>query len=164
MTSKPRRLARRGVDRRPGAVDRARRSLPATTSSCRSSPGAIISDYGRVAARCSTGSSAERLPVVNPPSLLRWNSDKAYLAELAAKRRRRPSRRIAVDALRRAEPGRARPSGSATASWWSSRRSRRRRRGTYRIGLGDPLPAAERGRRDDDPAVRRAIATEANIR
>ena len=25
---------------------------------------------------------AERLPVVNPPELLRWNSDKAYLAEL----------------------------------------------------------------------------------
>ena len=27
----------------------------------------------------------ERLPVVNPPALLRWNSDKAYLAELAGK-------------------------------------------------------------------------------
>ena len=27
----------------------------------------------------------ERLPVVNPPQLLRWNSDKAYLAELIAK-------------------------------------------------------------------------------
>jgi glutathione synthase/RimK-type ligase-like ATP-grasp enzyme len=26
---------------------------------------------------------AERLPVVNPPALLRWNSDKAYLTELA---------------------------------------------------------------------------------
>ena len=25
---------------------------------------------------------AERLPVINPPALLRWNSDKAYLAEL----------------------------------------------------------------------------------
>jgi glutathione synthase/RimK-type ligase-like ATP-grasp enzyme len=24
----------------------------------------------------------ERLPLVNPPELLRWNSDKAYLAEL----------------------------------------------------------------------------------
>ena len=28
---------------------------------------------------------AERLPVVNPPELLRWNSDKAYLAELGGK-------------------------------------------------------------------------------
>jgi glutathione synthase/RimK-type ligase-like ATP-grasp enzyme len=27
----------------------------------------------------------EHLPVVNPPALLRWNSDKAYLAELAGK-------------------------------------------------------------------------------
>ena len=27
---------------------------------------------------------AEALPVVNPPALLRWNSDKAYLADLAA--------------------------------------------------------------------------------
>lgn len=27
---------------------------------------------------------AERLPVVNPPALLRWNSDKAYLAQLCA--------------------------------------------------------------------------------
>ena len=26
---------------------------------------------------------ASRLPLINPPSLLRWNSDKAYLAELA---------------------------------------------------------------------------------
>lgn len=28
---------------------------------------------------------AQRLPVANPPSLLRWNSDKSYLAELGAK-------------------------------------------------------------------------------
>jgi glutathione synthase/RimK-type ligase-like ATP-grasp enzyme len=28
---------------------------------------------------------AERLPVANPPSMLRWNSDKAYLAELGRK-------------------------------------------------------------------------------
>jgi glutathione synthase/RimK-type ligase-like ATP-grasp enzyme len=27
--------------------------------------------------------AAERWPMINPPSLLRWNSDKAYLAELA---------------------------------------------------------------------------------
>jgi glutathione synthase/RimK-type ligase-like ATP-grasp enzyme len=39
-------------------------------------------DYRRWLAfldRCET----ERLPVINPPALLRWNGDKAYLAELA---------------------------------------------------------------------------------
>ena len=39
------------------------------------------SDWLRFLARL----EAERLPVANPPQLLRWNSDKAYLAELEEK-------------------------------------------------------------------------------
>ncbi|HEV8407365.1 MAG TPA: hypothetical protein VGQ34_05470 [Sphingomicrobium sp.] len=38
-------------------------------------------DYGRWLDFLSQAES-ERLPVINPPALLRWNSDKAYLAEL----------------------------------------------------------------------------------
>lgn len=44
--------------------------------------------YQRMAARWFAALDqweAARLPMVNPPTLLRWNSDKSYLADLAAK-------------------------------------------------------------------------------
>ena len=89
----------------PVAVDRRRRPVAASTWSCRWSPGAITCDYARLARACSTGSKRERLPVVNPPALLRWNSDKAYLAELGDRAsrpsRRSPSKRAATRQPRR---------------------------------------------------------------
>ena len=54
----------------------------ASISSCRSSPGVITCDYANWLA-CSTASSARECTMLNPPALLRWNGDKAYLAELA---------------------------------------------------------------------------------
>ena len=51
---------------------------PASTSSCRWSPGAITCDYPRWLALLDRA-EAERWPMLNPPALLRWNSDKAYL-------------------------------------------------------------------------------------
>ena len=87
----------------------------------------------------------DALPVVNPPALLRWNSDKAYLAELAAKgvasvptlavescddealadaRRRFGTRQLVI-----------KPPISAGAA------------GTHRLVPDDPLPDDNRGRR-----------------
>ncbi|WP_206367613.1 ATP-grasp domain-containing protein [Sphingomonas piscis] len=87
----------------------------------------------------------ERLPVVNPPELLRWNSDKAYLAEL-------PSHgvstiaTVAVDACSDGDLEEARqrfgkqeivvkPPVSAGA--W----------GTYRLAAGERLPDDLQGQR-----------------
>jgi glutathione synthase/RimK-type ligase-like ATP-grasp enzyme len=87
----------------------------------------------------------ERAPCINPPRLLRWNSDKAYLAELDAKSV--PTvRTLAVDALDAAALGRARaqfdcaqlvikPAVSASAT------------GTFLLGPDDPLPDEVAGRR-----------------
>lgn len=86
---------------------------------------------------------AERLPVVNPVAVLRWNSDKAYLAELGERGISTvPS--IAVDALDQAALDAARdrfgteelvikPLVSASAY------------GTHVIGPGDAIPEAVRG-------------------
>lgn len=84
-----------------------------------------------------------RLPVANPVSVLRWNSDKAYLAELAGKGVATvPSLAFASfseQALTRAreEFGCAelvvKPTISASAY------------GTYRLGPGDPFPEPVRG-------------------
>ena len=87
----------------------------------------------------------DRLPVVNPPALLRWNSDKAYLAELAAKgvssvptlavercdeaALAEARRRFATDQLV------VKPPISAGAF------------GTHRLGPGDRLPSDNAGRR-----------------
>ena len=87
----------------------------------------------------------ERAPCINPPSLLRWNSDKAYLAELDAKSIATVPT-LAVDALDTAALGRARaqfgceqlvvkPAVSASAT------------GTFLLGLGDPVPDEAAGRR-----------------
>ena len=87
----------------------------------------------------------EQLPVVNPPALLRWNSDKAYLAELAATGVLTVPT-LAVDhcdeeaiaeARRRFGTGElvVKPPISAGAA------------GTHRLGPSDPLPDDNRGRR-----------------
>ena len=87
----------------------------------------------------------ERAPCINPPSLLRWNSDKAYLAELDAKSIATVPT-LAVDTLDTAALGRARaqfgceqlvvkPAVSASAT------------GTFLLGLGDPVPDEAAGRR-----------------
>ncbi|HET7709468.1 MAG TPA: hypothetical protein VFK50_08055 [Sphingomicrobium sp.] len=85
------------------------------------------------------------LPVVNPPALLRWNSDKAYLAEFDAMGL--PTvHTIAVDALDAHALAEARsrfgcsqlvvkPPVSASAT------------GTFKTGLNDPIPAEAAGRR-----------------
>ena len=88
---------------------------------------------------------AGRLPFINPPTLLRWNSDKAYLKELGGKGI--PSvETIEVESLDDAELAAAavrlgtaelvvKPPVSASAT------------GTHRIRVGDEIPAEERGRR-----------------
>ena len=88
---------------------------------------------------------AQRVPVLNPVALLRWNSDKAYLAELT-ERGVATVPTLAVDALADADLIAARerfdsaelvvkPPVSAGAD------------GTYRLGPSDPVPAAVVGRR-----------------
>jgi glutathione synthase/RimK-type ligase-like ATP-grasp enzyme len=87
---------------------------------------------------------AERWPLINPPALLRWNGDKAYLAELAD--RGVPTvPTLAVESCCDADLEEARrrfvsdwlvikPPVSASAS------------GTHRLGPNDDLPAESRGR------------------
>jgi glutathione synthase/RimK-type ligase-like ATP-grasp enzyme len=87
---------------------------------------------------------AERWPMVNPPALLRWSSDKAYLAELA-ERGISTVPTLAVEACGDADIEEARrhfasdwlvikPPVSGGA--W----------GTHRLGPNDDLPAESRGR------------------
>jgi glutathione synthase/RimK-type ligase-like ATP-grasp enzyme len=86
---------------------------------------------------------SERTPVLNPAPLLRWNSDKRYLAELGAKGIHVIPTRLA-DRLDEAALADAReefgaelvikPPVSASAY------------GTYRLGPGDPLPDEAVGR------------------
>lgn len=100
---------------------------------------------------------AERLPVVNPPALLRWSSDKAYLAELG-------ERGVATvptivveqcgdedldDARRRfgSDWLVVKPPVSGGAD------------GTFRIGPGDALPEETRGRPTIIQPLIRSIAT-----
>jgi glutathione synthase/RimK-type ligase-like ATP-grasp enzyme len=87
----------------------------------------------------------EQLPVVNPPALLRWNSDKAYLAELADKGVSsvptltvdRCDEESLTEARQRfgTEQLVVKPPISAGAA------------GTHRLGPGDQLPDDNRGRR-----------------
>jgi glutathione synthase/RimK-type ligase-like ATP-grasp enzyme len=87
---------------------------------------------------------AERWPMINPPPLLRWNGDKAYLAELADEGVPTVPT-LAVEACCDADLDEARrrfatewlvikPPVSASAS------------GTHRIGPNDELPADSRGK------------------
>ena len=101
---------------------------------------------------------AERLPVLNPPALLWWNSDKTYLTQLAA--RYVPTvATIEVDALDDASLAAAadffgteqlviKPPISASAA------------GTHLIRVGEPIPAVERGRRMMIQPFVSSIATE----
>jgi glutathione synthase/RimK-type ligase-like ATP-grasp enzyme len=88
---------------------------------------------------------AERWPMVNPPALLRWNSDKAYLAELGRKGIASVPT-LEVDHLNEAALTAAhsvlgaselviKPPVSA-AAW-----------GTYRLGPGEPVPTEVHGTR-----------------
>lgn len=85
----------------------------------------------------------ERVPVLNPVPMLRWNSDKRYLAELDAKGIQVIPTRLVEEmnevalADARAEFGEElviKPPVSASAD------------GTHRLGPADPLPADSRGR------------------
>ena len=87
---------------------------------------------------------AEGWPMINPPALLRWNGDKAYLAELA-ERGVSSVPTLAVEACCDADLEEARrrfdserlvvkPPVSASAA------------GTHRLGPHDDLPADSRGR------------------
>lgn len=87
---------------------------------------------------------AEHWPMINPPALLRWNSDKAYLTELAD-RGVATVPTLSVEACCDADLDQARrnfgcdtlvikPPISASAS------------GTYRLGPNDDLPEDSRGR------------------
>ena len=101
---------------------------------------------------------AEQLPVTNPPRLLRWNSDKAYLKELAGKGI--PTvETIEVESLDDDELAAAatrlgseelveKPPVSASAT------------GTHRIRVGDEIPAEERTRRMMIQPFLPSIATE----
>ena len=101
---------------------------------------------------------AERLPVTNPPRLLRWNSDKAYLKELCGKGI--PTvETIEVESLDDVELAAAsarlgteelvvKPPVSASAT------------GTHRIKAGQEIPAEERGRRMMIQPFLPSIATE----
>jgi len=100
----------------------------------------------------------EALPVVNPPALLRWNSDKAYLAELAGKGVAAVPT-LAVDHCDEEAIAEARrrfgtdelvvkPPISAGAA------------GTHRLGPSDPLPKDSRGRRAIIQPLVRSIVSE----
>jgi glutathione synthase/RimK-type ligase-like ATP-grasp enzyme len=100
----------------------------------------------------------DRLPIANPPALLRWNSHKAYLAELGAMGV--PSvATIEVAALSDADLRRAaeefgtselvvKPPVSASAT------------GTHRIRPGDEIPLSEQGQRMMIQPFLPTIATE----
>ena len=104
------------------------------------------------------GVEVDRLAMVNPPELLRWNSDKAYLKKLAAKGV--PTvETIEVEQLREADLEQAaevfgtaelvvKPPVSASAT------------GTHRIRVGDEIPASERGQRMMIQPFLPSIATE----
>ena len=101
---------------------------------------------------------AGQLPFTNPPKLLRWNSDKAYLKELRGKGI--PTvETIEVESLDEGELAAAaaqlgneelvvKPPVSASAT------------GTHRIRMGDEIPAEERGRRMMIQPFLPSIATE----
>jgi glutathione synthase/RimK-type ligase-like ATP-grasp enzyme len=100
-------------------------------------------DYARWLALLARA-EAESWPMINPPSLLRWSSDKAYLAELAD--RGVPTvPTLAVEACCDADLEEARrrfdtdwlvikPPVSASAT------------GTHRLGVHDDLPSDSRGK------------------
>ena len=96
--------------------------------------------------------------MINPPALLRWNGDKAYLKELSAKGIPTVDT-VEVEQLSEADLVKAaelfgtvelvvKPPVSASAT------------GTHRIGVGDPIPASERDQRMMIQPFLPSIATE----
>jgi len=88
---------------------------------------------------------AERARVLNPVALLRWNSDKSYLAELAD-RGIATVPTLAVDALADADLADARARFDATEMVIKPPVSAGAD-GTFRLGPNDAVPAAVAGRR-----------------
>jgi len=101
---------------------------------------------------------AKGLPVVNPPQLLRWNSDKAYLKELSGK---------GIPAVRTIEVGALDDENLADAADRFGSPELVIKPpvsggafGTHRIRVGDPIPASERGKRMMVQPFLPSIATE----
>ena len=101
---------------------------------------------------------AKGLPVVNPPELLRWNSDKAYLSELSSKEI--PSvQTIEAQTLSDADLAAA-SERFGTAELVIKPPVSGGAFGTHRIRVGDPIPASERGKRMMVQPFLPSIATE----
>jgi len=101
---------------------------------------------------------AKGLPVVNPPQLLRWNSDKAYLKELSGK---------GIPAVRTIEVGALDDENLADAADRFGSPELVIKPpvsggafGTHRIRVGDPIPPSERGQRMMIQPFLPSIATE----
>jgi glutathione synthase/RimK-type ligase-like ATP-grasp enzyme len=101
---------------------------------------------------------AKGLAVVNPPELLRWNSDKAYLKELSGK---------GIPAVRTIEVGALDDDNLADAADRFGSPELVIKPpvsggafGTHRIRVGDPIPPSERGQRMMIQPFLPSIATE----
>ncbi len=101
-------------------------------------------DYPRWLALLDRAQS-EGWPMANPPALLRWNGDKAYLAELGAKGVATVPT-IEVEALDSASLAAA-AEQFAVADLVVKPPISGGAEGTYRLGAGDPIPADVAGRR-----------------
>ena len=143
MTSRRPRWRRRGSrssrERGPKSA-----TSPGSTSCCRSSRGAITCDSPSGCALLERMAQAGAPAMLNPPALLRWNSDKAYLEQLAAAGVPTVASRTvaALDDAALAEARAAfgdqlvvKPLVSAAAD------------DTFRLGPDDPIPASVRGKR-----------------
>ena len=116
-TSRPHALTRRGVDGRRRCRGPMPATSPASTSSCRWSPGAITCDYARLARACSTALEARALPMRQPARAAALEQRQGLSRRACATRAFRRSRRL------RSKPADdARSRGSAadasTASGW----------------------------------------------
>ncbi|MDQ3246039.1 MAG: hypothetical protein M3Q52_03935 [Pseudomonadota bacterium] len=99
----------------------------------------------------------ERIPVVNPPALLRWNSDKSYLFELA----RKGIPAVPTMAVERCDETHLDEARTHFASDWLVIKPpvSAGATGTFRIGPDDPIPDESRGRAAIIQPLIRSIAT-----
>ena len=104
---------------------------------------------------------AARVPTLNPAPLLRWNSDKAYLAELAAKGIPTVPT-LAFEALDEAALAQARDT-FATPDLVIKPPVSAGAEGTYRLAPGDPLPPDAQNRRMLVQPFQKAITTEGEL-
>ena len=109
----------------------------------------------RALARFPRPAEAERLPVVNPLALLRWNGDKSYLAGASRITGVPTVPTMAVEALLRRGPRGGAAAVRTPSGWSSSRRCRQARRARSGSVPIDSLPDESRGWRDDHPAADR---------